>query len=79
MMLRLIAPFAIWIKMRKISYCNMNVIPLLKEDGIDWDMNETRIKFRGRTFLMKDIENGEAEVFIMSMRSEEQSVLDYWL
>lgn len=70
-MRNLYAPFGIMKVRRKIGYCNVNVIPLLKELGIDWDMDTRRIIFCGRVFPMKDIDSGEAEEFISSLVGED--------
>lgn len=78
LLMRLMAPFGVTIRMKKISYCNNNIIPLLKEKNIEWDMNEMRIKFCGQTFPMKYIDDGECERFISSLIDDGQSKLTLW-
>jgi len=68
---KMISEFGIKKTMRLVGYCNNNVIPLLKERKIPWDMTPMRIIFCGRTFPMKYIENGDAEEFIDSLINEE--------
>lgn len=70
-MRRLYAPFGITKVQRKVRYCNNHVIPLLIERGITWDMNTIRIIFCGRVFPMKDIDNGDAEEFALSLIYED--------
>lgn len=77
-MKRLTAPFGVTIRMKKVAYCNNNVIPLLKELGIKWDMDTDRIIFCGRRFPMSTIDNGEAEDFINSLITDGQSRLTMW-
>jgi hypothetical protein len=76
---KMYAPFSITKVREKVAYCNNNIIPLLKEKKIDWDMDvkEQRIIFCGRRFPLGDIDNGEAEKFINSLNDEEPS-LDLW-
>lgn len=76
---KMYAPFSITKVREKVAYCNNNVIPLLKEKKIDWDMNveEQRIIFCGRRFPLGDIDNGEAEKFIKKLVEGEAS-LDLW-
>lgn len=71
------APFGVSKRMRKIAYCNNNVIPILKMKNIDWDMNVDRIIFGGRRFSMKDIENGEAVAYAMSLRRGQSTLDEY--
>ena len=68
---KLFAKFGITKVMEKVAYCNNNVIPLLEERGIVWDMTPMRIIFCGKTFPMKHIENGDAEEFINNLIDEE--------
>ena len=78
-MMRLLAPFGVTIRRKKIAYCNNNVIPLLKDKDIDWEMSELMIKFCGRTFPMKYIDDGSAEEFINSLIGDDgQATLTLW-
>lgn len=71
--------FGINKRKRKISYCNMNIIPQLKELKIDWDMDIDRIIFAGRRFAMGTIDDGRAEKFIETLIEKNgQSKLDIW-
>ena len=66
-MQKMYAPFNITRFQKKIAYCNNEIIPLLLERGIECDMNTKRIIFYGRRFAMKDIDNGEAKKFALSL------------
>lgn len=70
-MRRLYAPFSITKVQRQVAYCNNHVIPLLMKRRIKWDMNTMRIKFGGRVFPMKDIDNGDAEEYALSLIYED--------
>lgn len=71
---KIYAPFGITIKRRKVAYCNNNIIPLLKEHKIDWDMNvkENYIKFGGKRFSISNIENKNAEKYIEELIKDEE-------
>lgn len=78
-MWRLIAPFGITIRRKKIAYCNNMIIPRLKKLKIDWDMSDMRIIFCGERFPMKDIDDGKCEEFIDNLVDEDgQSKLTMW-
>lgn len=70
-MKKLLAPFASTKVYEKVGYCNRNIIPLLLEMDIKYNMNTMRIIFCGRKFPMKYIDNGEAEKFIKSLIRDE--------
>lgn len=70
-MKRIYAPFGVTKVKKQVAYCNNNVIPLLVERGISWDMTTMRIIFCGRVFPMKYIDDGKAEDFIYSLIDEE--------
>jgi len=77
---RLTAPFGKTIVEKKIGYCNRNVIPLLIEKKIKWNMTPWKIEFCGKVFPMKYIDNGKAEEFINSLVDDVngQASLDIW-
>lgn len=79
-MRRLTAPFGITKVRKKIAYCNVNIIPRLKALGIKWDEYDTmRIRFCGRTFPMKYIDDGKCEEFIDSLIDDDgQTTLIMW-
>ena len=78
-MWRLMAPFGITIRRKKVAYCNNNVIPRLKRLKIRWDMDEKRIIFCNKTFPMKYIDDGKCEEFIDNLVDENgQSKLIIW-
>ena len=63
----------------KISDCNNNIIPLLKDNNIKWEDYDTRrIIIQGKVFPMKYIDNGKAEDFIESLIQGRQTSLDEW-
>lgn len=78
-MKRLYAPFGINIRRQKVAYCNNYIIPILDENKVKWeiDRNIMSIKFGGRVFPMKNIENGDAEEYAKSLVYEDgQATLD---
>lgn len=78
-MKRLTAPFGITKVRKQIAYCNINIIPRLKELGIKWDEYDTmKIRFCGRTFPMKYIDDGKCEAFIDSLVVDGQATLTVW-
>lgn len=76
---KMYAPFSITMVIKKIRYCNNHVIPLLVKKKIEWDMNTQRIIFCGRTFPMKNIDDGKAEEFINSLDKNHQLKLDIYV
>ena len=55
-------------RMRKIAYCNNEVIPLLNKNKIEYDdYDARRIIIRGRIFPISSIDNGDVEKFIQRL------------
>lgn len=73
---KMYVPFGITIRMRKVAYCNNNIIPLLMRYKIDWEMDVKRnyIKFGGRRFTLSDIECGRAERYVEELIADEDGV-----
>lgn len=61
---------------KQMAYCNNHIIRLLKENNIEWDYYDTvRIVIKGKTFPIKHIDDGRAEVFVQSLIERKNEVV----